>query len=158
MTYRRDSDAFAPYGTTVPKPNANWFNFSELETKFKSKSRPIAWLVNNCNANSNREFYVEKLKNFIDVDIFGNCGNFKCPREEWGFQPCWGEIEAKYYFYLSFESNICRDECVNFSFSAKKKEKKIRKFENQKIPKNNIFLLNLIQNNHDHKSKWDFKF
>lgn len=118
MTYRRDSDAFAPYGITVPKPNANWFNYSKLENKRKSKTRPIAWLVNNCNANSKRQLYVHELQKYIDVDIYGGCGTLKCPREKWGYQPCWGEIGAKYYFYLSFESNICRDECVNLSFPA----------------------------------------
>lgn len=113
MTYRRDSDAFAPYGITVPKSNASWFNYRHLDDAMKSKKRAVAWLVNNCRATSNRQAYVKELQKYIDVDIYGACGPFNCARKAWGIQPCWKEIEAKYFFYLSFENSLCRDASVN---------------------------------------------
>lgn len=115
MTYRRDSDVFAPYGIAKPNPNANWFNYSNLDFVIKSKTRPIAWLVKNCHAHSNRELYVTELQKYFQVDVYGDCGPWKCKRQPSGYQPCWTEIERKYYFYLSFENSICRDECVNLS-------------------------------------------
>ena len=38
-------------------------------------------MVSNCQTNSDRESYVDDLHNFVDVDVFGNCGKLKCVRK-----------------------------------------------------------------------------
>jgi hypothetical protein len=38
-------------------------------------------MVSNCQTNSDRESYVDDLDNFVDVDVFGNCGKLKCVRK-----------------------------------------------------------------------------
>ena len=43
-----------------------------------SNSGLAAWFVSNCESYSGRKDFVEKLKKYIPVDIYGSCGNFKC--------------------------------------------------------------------------------
>lgn len=61
------------------------FKGSFLESKAEElqnlgKSKLVAWFVSNCETHSERELYVEKLKQFIDVDIYGLCGSMSCSR------------------------------------------------------------------------------
>ena len=44
----------------------------------KNKSKGAAWYVSHCGTQSRREDLVKELKNFIQVDIYGACGDFKC--------------------------------------------------------------------------------
>ena len=45
-----------------------------------AKSGVAAWFVSNCNTYSGREDFVEKLKKYISVDIYGStsCSNLTC--------------------------------------------------------------------------------
>ena len=43
----------------------------------------VAWMVSNCLTESNREGFVEDLRKYIDIDIFGNC--YKGEDQEEGF-------------------------------------------------------------------------
>ena len=97
MTYRKDSDIYVPYGS-VQKCHRKWNN----EHLFDSKSRSVAWIVSNCLTPSYREGYVKELATFIDVDIYGVCGQNECKRDE----SCFQMIEKKYKFYLSFENSV----------------------------------------------------
>ena len=36
--------------------------------------------VSNCHSSSRREFYVRELQKDIPVDVYGDCGDFKCPK------------------------------------------------------------------------------
>lgn len=36
--------------------------------------------VSNCHSSSRREFYVRELQREIPVDVYGDCGDFKCPK------------------------------------------------------------------------------
>jgi alpha-1,3-fucosyltransferase len=42
----------------------------------------------------------------MNVDIFGKCGNFICPRDS---VLCDDLLEREYFFYFSFENEICTD-------------------------------------------------
>ncbi|XP_053206522.1 glycoprotein 3-alpha-L-fucosyltransferase A-like [Panonychus citri] len=64
-------------------------------------------MVSHCHAPSGRHEYVEELARYIDVDIYGECGPFKCPRSEGSH--CYEYFEKKYRYYLSFENSICND-------------------------------------------------
>jgi alpha-1,3-fucosyltransferase len=69
----------------------------------KSKKKAIAWIVSNCITFSQREKYVEELRKFIPIDIYGKCGK---PCSKKNDHQC--EIDLnEYYFYLSFENSRC---------------------------------------------------
>ncbi|XP_033225394.1 glycoprotein 3-alpha-L-fucosyltransferase A-like [Belonocnema kinseyi] len=105
-TYRRDSDIVAPYN--------RWLNFDPRVTQIQqtinyaaNKTRKVAWFVSNCYPQNQRMQYAEELSKYIQVDIYGICGNLSCPRSE--AQACFDMLDADYKFYLAFENSNCRD-------------------------------------------------
>ncbi len=42
------------------------------------RPKEIAWVVSHCRTKSKRAAYVEALKDYIDVDIFGRCTGIPC--------------------------------------------------------------------------------
>ena len=60
-----------------------------------SNSGLAAWFVSNCNTYSGREDFVEKLKKYIPVDIYGStsCSNFTC-QDDGG--NCMGMVNRTY--------------------------------------------------------------
>ena len=98
MSYRTDSDIYTPYGSAV-KCNTSW----EQKYRFENKTKSIAWFVSNCKTPSKRETYVQKLGQYIDVDIYGGCGPLKCKKYS---NSCKEMIANKYKFYLSFENSV----------------------------------------------------
>ena len=129
--YRLDSDISIPYGWVLPRQQSNqpkvlrlehvrhWDNFDHTQfaasihrkpMKFRGlahRPKGIAWIVSNCNSNSDRERYVNKLRNYVQVDIYGNCGDRLCSGNGSNPQTCAEEIEQNYMFYLSFENSFC---------------------------------------------------
>ncbi len=61
----------------------------------------MAWVVSNCDTNSDRELYVQQFQEFIDVDIYGKCGPFECflgkTDDPVG---CFSQLDRQYKFYL----------------------------------------------------------
>jgi hypothetical protein len=106
MTYRQDSDVFVPYGKII-KCDQNF----KVKHKFEGKKKSIAWVVSNCKTIGKREVYVKELKKYIDVDIYGKCGDFECSKNNKSL--CYEMIAKNYKFYLSFENSV--------SFQFKKK-------------------------------------
>lgn len=111
VTYRTESSYFTPYGKILKLR----YPLDKYKPKTETKSKPIAWLVSNCDTKSNREKYVKELSNFIQVDIYGNCGPYKCPRQN--STKCYEDIERDYFFYLSFENSLCKDYVTEKFFS-----------------------------------------
>ena len=68
-------------------------------------------MVTRCSTNSRREDYVKELRKYIDVDVYGKCGELQCKRTNYHLPKpeCYDMIESKYKFYLSFENSICTD-------------------------------------------------
>lgn len=60
--------------------------------------------VSRCVAHSKREKYVDELRKYISVDVFGSCGTLACTRND---LRCDKLIEQQYYFYLAFENSVC---------------------------------------------------
>ena len=60
-----------------------------------SNSGLAAWFVSNCKSYSGREDFVEKLKKYIPVDIYGStsCSNFTC-QDDGG--NCMGMVNRTY--------------------------------------------------------------
>lgn len=105
MTYRVDSDVFFPYcyitykGLTTPDRNYTLIALGKTKT--------AAWFVSNCRTPSGRMQYVNKLRQYIDVDIFGSCGSNTCGREKEG--DCMAMLNTTYAFYIAFENSLCQD-------------------------------------------------
>ena len=121
MTYLSRSDFQLKYGEIVQLDSAPMSD-SQVDAirekvvgsgidPSRGKSRLVAWLVSNCQAESNRQDYVKILSKFIQVDIFsgnGRCGGRNlCSRSN--NTQCQDYIERTYKFYLSFENSICQD-------------------------------------------------
>ncbi|KAB7498050.1 Alpha-(1,3)-fucosyltransferase C, partial [Armadillidium nasatum] len=91
LTYRRDSDILFGYGTIYNKKIFTHNDIgqvlysSTLQSVMKTKNKLVAW----------------------SVDIYGKCGEIKCPRKD--ELKCRAKYEREYKFYLSFENNFCKD-------------------------------------------------
>lgn len=100
-TYRKESDVYFPYGRIQKKGKKSVYKVTDRERKGK-----VAWMVSHCvTQNSPRHEYVQELRKFIQVDIFGDCGNFTCSRRS--LNQCMRSLEKNYYFYLAFENSMC---------------------------------------------------
>jgi alpha-1,3-fucosyltransferase len=122
MSYRLESDIRLLYGRVRRKDSAP-ASRSEARQMIKEthqrsrnflrgRNRSVAWMASHCETNSKREAYVTELRKYIDVDVFGECGKYKCRRNgtHWISDPrCYDFLAANYKFYLSFENSICSD-------------------------------------------------
>jgi glycoprotein 3-alpha-L-fucosyltransferase len=106
-TYRRDSTIVAPYEKFVPYDNTNVLDKPLTRNYAKAKTKKIAWFVSNCNAENNRLEYARELGKFIQVDIYGACGDRVCVRST--SSECFDLLNTEYKFYLSFENGNCQD-------------------------------------------------
>ena len=64
-------------------------------------------IISNCrfrSVPSEREKYIEELKKYISIDVYGKCGK-PCPAKV----DCKIFISNEYKFYLAFEKSICKD-------------------------------------------------
>lgn len=109
-TYRHDSVIVAPYYKYTPyapemaakmRAKLSTLNFA------KGKVKKVAWFVSNCGAQNGRLQYAQELSNHIQVDIYGACGRFSCPRSH--TNSCFRMLSRDYKFYLAFENSNCRD-------------------------------------------------
>ncbi|CAL1527928.1 unnamed protein product [Lymnaea stagnalis] len=103
-TYRTDSDIFLPYSRLrfQPRPLKERPNYIEIAQR---KKKTAAWFVSNCETPSRRREYVRELQKYIDVDIYGACGQ-PCSKDN---PDCLAQLPRLYMFYLSFENSICTD-------------------------------------------------
>lgn len=104
MTYRRDSDVFAHFGKILLTPNHTLpknYDYS------KNKTKLVAWFVSHCSTEGHREHYVRRLEKYINVDIYGRCGQLECSPHQG--EECYHQLTLFYKFYLAFENIICRD-------------------------------------------------
>ena len=117
-TFTQDSDI--PIDTILSslKCERDKKKWKSLEMRnFTAKKRSdviVAWFVSNCNAQSERYDYVQKLQNHIKVDIYGKCGNHTCGVSYHNWRICHKLLlhgNNSYKFYLSFENSLC-DEYV----------------------------------------------
>ena len=57
---------------------AGGVNSSSLSAIIKNKTKLVAWVVSHCSAGSGRDDYVNELKKYITVDVYGKCSPLKC--------------------------------------------------------------------------------
>ena len=128
MSYKLDSDIQLLYGRIEPKTDSLTMGQEEREQLERQnrqarrhgrisrmgKRRPVVWMASHCPTSGRREDYVRELSRYMQVDIYGECGDgtLSCPRNasHWLSETyCYDLIEETYLFYLSFENSICRD-------------------------------------------------
>lgn len=63
-----------------------------------NKTKKVAWFVSNCSARNKRLQYAQELSKYIQVDIYGACGTFKCSRSN--ADKCFDILDRDYKFYL----------------------------------------------------------
>nr|XP_037272937.1 LOW QUALITY PROTEIN: alpha-(1,3)-fucosyltransferase C-like [Rhipicephalus microplus] len=117
MTYRRDSDVYLPYGRITPRLLTNaTLAKRDLKTLWKSKNKTAVWLVSNCVTSGGRESFVSELRRHADVDVYGLCGDYKCPASR--NDSCYRDFQQTYFFALAFENSICEDYVTEKFFNA----------------------------------------
>ena len=125
MTYRRDSDIPLMLGKVYKLPNTlSKTEPYRLKYPFATRKRSVAWVASFCQTDSKRELYVKQLQQYIDIDVYGGCGNLSCaprgsPDERSFFSDT---IPSKYKFYLAFENSICKDYVTEKLFRALQSE------------------------------------
>nr|CAD7400505.1 unnamed protein product [Timema poppensis] len=133
MTYRHDSDIYRPYGYFRPlngsskmvdpretpvrwkQPTMSSDALEEYLNLSKRKTKLVAWFVSKCRTQGKREEFVEDLKKYVQVDVYGSCGSMSCSRSRGG--ECFQMLDQDYKFYLSFENSLCQDYVTEKLFS-----------------------------------------
>jgi len=127
MTYKSNSDIYFPYGKVIPIDNNNYFHYQNIFESYSSQLRlkrnnanftgKVAWTVSHCGARSKRDQVVDNLSKYIEIDVYGKCGNHTCkfPNEDDG---CFQQLEESYKFYLSFENSLCHEYVTEKFFNA----------------------------------------
>ncbi|KAJ8043714.1 Glycoprotein 3-alpha-L-fucosyltransferase A [Holothuria leucospilota] len=104
MTYRHDATIGASYGTYIPgEPDVH-----ENDTRnwAAGKTKMAAWMASNCHISGwQRVQFMNKFsRKYLPVDMYGNCGTLKCPKDE----RC-KAILSKYKFYFALENSLCKE-------------------------------------------------
>ncbi|CAG9571941.1 unnamed protein product [Danaus chrysippus] len=126
-TYRLDSDIIKTpfqilnkYGSIIgPKSNMAWIDpmkptSEDVKKIIKNKKKAVAWFLTDCHTKNSKTIgtvasYVEKLlkKRNLTLDIYGWCGNLKCPKQR--IEECLVLLKKDYYFYFAFEMALKED-------------------------------------------------
>ncbi|GMR61436.1 hypothetical protein PMAYCL1PPCAC_31631 [Pristionchus mayeri] len=100
ISYRWDADFVSPYGRYMafPKPKVVW------DESMSRKTKNVVWFVSHCLTANHRLEYAKKLGTYIDVEIFGECGQGKRSAAEMRQM-----LTNDFKFYLAFENSNCGD-------------------------------------------------
>jgi len=121
MSYRTDSDIYFPYGKVVPVDNkykhSDSYSSRYNHNASASFTGKAAWTVSHCGAHSKRDKLVDNLSKYIEIHVYGKCGNHTCsfPNKDDG---CFQQLEQTYKFYLSFENSLCHEYVTEKFFNA----------------------------------------
>jgi alpha-1,3-fucosyltransferase len=124
LTYRWDSDMVMPYGYVRPNGKVplhpsedqlkHLMSSSDQKVNYaEGKTKMAAWFVSNCRTQtSSRNELIKVLKKYIEIDVYGSCGNKKCPKEvgvDNSSEDCRDMAGQNYKFYMALENTLCRD-------------------------------------------------
>ena len=102
ITYSATADLHYPYGRCSARDAEQDQAATEIDQIIKQKYRLVLWMVSNCETSGLRENYVRELSKYVDIDVYGDCGNMECTSDK----KC-DEALLKYKFYLAFENSLC---------------------------------------------------
>lgn len=121
MHYRWDSDILLLHGFVVHRGRDAslippiWRRQPELRHVNKTRRLAVAF-VSNCRDTSGRLQYITSLKQHVQVDVYGDCGDLKCGQSlfiHYSYridqEPCMQYAGHNYLFYLAFENALCKD-------------------------------------------------
>lgn len=122
-SYRSNSDIVTPYAKFVPyldqkqassspshaeqHPHSYALASEKHRALIRNKRNKVAWFVSNCHAKNGRLEFAKTLAKFIQVDIYGKCGNLTC--NKWSQAECLELLNRDYKFYLAFENSNNRE-------------------------------------------------
>ena len=108
VTYSSHSDVHLPYGKIVFKQR-KWKHRRDYHAIAKHKTKDAVWIVSHCDTHSRREKYVELLKQYISVDVLGDCGRkWDCGiRYNHTAGNCFDILNTTYRYHLAFENTFC---------------------------------------------------
>ena len=74
-----------------------------------NKTKDAIWIVSHCKTPSQREKYVDILRQYISVDAYGYCGRkWKCGlKYDHAAGNCFDILNSTYRYYLAFENSLC---------------------------------------------------
>ena len=101
MTYSRTSDFPKPCGKCVKLGSSPLRMNKQIDVIIKGKVRVVAWMASRCQSSSLREDYLRELSQYLDIDVYGECGKL-CPKG----RGC-DNLLSTYKFYLAFENSLC---------------------------------------------------
>ncbi|KAL5010243.1 hypothetical protein ScPMuIL_012548 [Solemya velum] len=101
FTLRRDSDFLMPYGRLFQRPKPVSLDFSKI---IQRKTKGVAAMIGNCHTESLRDRYINLLKQYREVDVYGGCGIGRVSKSKRH-----SLLNETYKYYLSFENSLCRD-------------------------------------------------
>ena len=105
-TYLSSSDFLTTYEGTA---QMTWQPNITYKIPYSNKKKLAAALISNCwSDNSQRMNYINNLRKHIEVDVYGGCGNKRCPNST-KVSACKELIASEYKFYLAFENSICNE-------------------------------------------------
>ncbi|KAL1479346.1 hypothetical protein MTO96_051921 [Rhipicephalus appendiculatus] len=112
MTYRRDSDIVDLCHRVTARDRNSTLPKVDLKALWKSKNKTAVWMVSHCVTEGAREVFVAELRKYVDVDVYGECGDYECgdyecPRSRG--DACYVDFERTYFYMLAFENSICVD-------------------------------------------------
>jgi hypothetical protein len=110
MGYSSEDDDFP--GIYDARSTMEWEandRFIESRDFTANKTKFAFAVITICPSNSRRETFIEGMKRFVSVDVYGGCGK-RCLVEgdKWNGVRCKEEMSKHYLFYLAFENSICR--------------------------------------------------
>ncbi|XP_055007146.1 4-galactosyl-N-acetylglucosaminide 3-alpha-L-fucosyltransferase 9-like [Boleophthalmus pectinirostris] len=103
--YRTDSTIQVPYGYVVPR--------SSYDPIFKlpTKDKLVCWIVSNWKSHFQRIQYYNKLKNYIDINTYGQAFGSLLSDQ------AYTDIISGCKFYLAFENSVAKDYMTEKVFS-----------------------------------------
>ena len=111
MTYKRTSNIPWLYGRCQPLLHSEIMTrlTEDKRTNFAAgKKHVAAWFTSNCNPQSKRQVYVNNLRKYLDVHVYGKCGgDYSCPKED--AERCFEKVNKDYKFIFAFENSLCED-------------------------------------------------
>lgn len=108
LTYRQDASIFAPQGMIRKLEGQEKKEMAiKLQHRNFFKERPyfIAMTISDCYDQSHRYRLVKELRKYLQIDVYGKCGNLTCKQ---GDPVCETKL-SKYKFMFQFENSYCKD-------------------------------------------------
>ncbi|CAG7786957.1 unnamed protein product, partial [Allacma fusca] len=114
-TFRLDSEIYWPYGFFYKLKEPKRLEEIKLPnaTVLRSK-RLAASMISNCEAWGGRDYVLNSLKKYMDIDSYGKCGDKQCPNNT----QCREYLGDHYKFFLAFENSLCQDYMTEKFFSS----------------------------------------